>query len=111
MDTTDSDQSYQGGNLEFWIDVNVDEICPSGVAAVCKQDEAKQGNGLKVRLPRDNTISSYSRLIGGPDAKCVYVQNKEGQDTKNADRLWRKNDCSAVYSRACVKRNCVVKEN
>ena len=45
----------------------------------------RKGEGLRLRWPEADEESTYSRLVGGPNSTCVYIEEE--------DRLWVKDAC------------------
>ncbi len=64
---------------------------------------SRRGEGLKVRWPVAGKDSTYSRLVGGPDNKCVKIEVGE-------KRLWAKDKCDIGNVAPCVKRKCAIPE-
>ena len=55
-----------------------------------------------MRWPDAGVTSTYSRMVGGPNETCVYIEEE--------DRLWQKVDCENAFVATCVKRGCAKPE-
>ena len=60
----------------------------------------RTGDGLTVRWRVADVESSYSRMIGGSNSTCVFL------DTAANQRYWVKAGCDRQAYAACVKRDC-----